>query len=153
MAASARGSAPRYVPEAAEPSVERGAYLAESVALCVVCHTAADAATFEPVGPKAAGSAPDPSHGSDADMEYVAPNLTSHRTGMTGQLDEEAFVQRLRGGRRHASSIMPWENFAALTDADARSIYRYLRSLPEVDNDVGPTYRKAGWKPGDPTGA
>jgi len=144
---------PRYVPEGPEPSVERGQYLSDSVALCSTCHTEADPTSFRPVGPKAGGSLPDPSHGTDTHMEFVAPNLTSHATGITGQLDEEAFVQRLRAGRRYASSIMPWENFANLTDGDARSIYRYLKSLPPVDQDRGPTYRTAGWKPGDPSGA
>lgn len=61
------------------------------------------------MGPKAGGSAPDPSHGDDTDMEFVAPNLTAHATGITGELDEEAFLARFRGRagsvrcrRRHA---------------------------------------------------
>ena len=82
-------------------------------------------------------------------MEYWPPNLTSHPTGITGQLDEDTFVARLKSGRRHASSIMPWENFGATSDADLRSVYQYLRTLPPVDRDEGPTYRKVGWKPGD----
>jgi hypothetical protein len=81
-------------------------------------------------------------------MEFVAPNLTSHSTGMTGKLSEDAFVSRLQGGRAYASSIMPWENFRDISDSDLRSIYRYLKSLPPVDRDRGPSYRKAGWKPG-----
>ncbi len=26
-----------------------------------------------------------------------------------------------------------------------RSVYRYLRTLPPVDRDEGPTYRPVGW--------
>jgi len=79
-------------------------------------------------------------------MEFAAPNLTSDpKTGMTGRLDEEQFVARIRQGRVFPSSKMPWENVSRMTDADLRSIYRYLRSLPPVENDVGPTYRKQGW--------
>jgi hypothetical protein len=81
-------------------------------------------------------------------MEFVAPNLTSHPTGVTGRLSEDQFVARLRGGRVFPFSIMPWENFALTTDADLRSVYRYLRTLPGVDADVGPSYREVGWTSG-----
>jgi mono/diheme cytochrome c family protein len=141
-------SGPHGVPAAAEASIERGEYLAEHVALCVRCHTASDPMTFQPIGPKAGGSLPDQSHGSDPDKEFVAPNLTADpRTGRTGQLTEDEFVARIRKGRLYESSIMPWESLAAnTTDADLRSVYRYLRTLPTVRNEVGPTYRERGWK-------
>jgi len=139
---------PRGVPTGAEPSAERGEYLAEHVALCVRCHTASDPMTLEPVGPKAGGSLPDQSHGSDPTKEFVAPNLTADpRTGRTGQLSEDEFVARLRKGRLYESSIMPWESFSANTsESDLLSVYRYLRTLPTVHNEVGPTYRERGWK-------
>lgn len=138
---------PKYVAASGEPTLERGEYLAEHVALCSACHTTMDPSTFETVGPKVGGSLPDPSHGDDHEMEFVAPNLTSHPTGYTGKVTEDEFVARLRAGRIHTSSIMPWECFADTSEADLRSIYRYLRSLPPVDNDTGPSYRKLGWKP------
>ncbi len=53
-------------------------------------------------------------------------------------------MARLKAGRVHASSIMPWEGFQLTTETDLRSVYQYLRSLPPVDNDVGPTYYPAG---------
>lgn len=138
---------PRGVPAAPEPSVERGEYLAEHVTRCVQCHTAADPTTFEPMGPKAGGSLPDQSHGSDPNMEFVAPNLTADpRTGRTGQLNEDEFLARLQKGRLYPSSVMPWESVGLTTDADLRSIYRYLRTLPTVHNEVGPTYRERGYK-------
>lgn len=130
-----------------EPSLERGEYLADHAALCTVCHTAMDPMSGAIVGEKAGGSLPDPSHGADSDKEFVAPNLTSHATGITGQWDEDRFVARFAHGRVHISSIMPWENFKNMTDGDMRSIYRYLKSLPPVDNDPGPTYRDVGWVP------
>ena len=64
--------------------------------------------TFQQVGPKVGGSFPEPSHGPDQDMEFVAPNLTSHVTGYTGKVPEDLFVTRLRAGRVHATSLMPW---------------------------------------------
>lgn len=138
---------PRGVRAGPEPTIERGAYLAEHVALCVACHTEVDPATFAPVGPKAGGGTVEPSHGDDAHMEYAPPNLTSHPTGITGKLDEEAFVARMLAGRTHATSIMPWEGVQQTTEDDLRSIYRYLRSLPPVDRDTGPSYRPVGWTP------
>jgi hypothetical protein len=42
---------------------------------------------------------------------------------------------------------MPWENVAELTDADVRSLYRYLRTLAPVTVVAGPSHRPAGWKP------
>jgi len=143
-----RKPAPKHVAPSDTPSIESGEYLANHVMLCTACHTKFDMSTFQPFGPVAGGSLPEPSHGNDSDMEFVAPNLTSHPTGMTGRMPEDAFVARLRGGRVHASSIMPWECFQDTTEVDLRSVYRYLQSLPKVDNDVGPTYRKVGWKAG-----
>lgn len=126
------------------PDVARGAYLADEVMLCTTCHTALDPATFEPVGPKAAGGTVEASH-DDPAMEWAPPNLTASPTGVTGVLDEDAFVARMRAGRAHLRSIMPWENVAATSDADLRSVYRYLRTLPPVDRDTGPGYRPVGW--------
>jgi mono/diheme cytochrome c family protein len=131
-----------------EPAVERGAYLVEHVALCTGCHSKVDMKTFENVGPKGAGGDVDASHGdSDKDFEFQPPNLTSDPSGYTGRASEEFFVQRLHQGRAVTSSIMPWESFKTMTDNDLRSIYRYLRSLPPVHNDLGPVYRKKGTWP------
>ena len=80
-------------------------------------------------------------------MEIMAPNLTSHPTGRSGQMSEDAFVSRFRDPRGVEHSPMPWENYRQMTDDDLRSIYRFLRSLPPVDRDTGPTYREAGWTP------
>ncbi len=138
---------PVGVPAADEPSVDRGRYLAESVMLCTACHAKFDPSTFESTGPKAGGGDAQPIPELDG-MEFATPNLTSHATGVTGKVTEDEFLQRLRAPRVYAWSIMPWENFSRATDADLRSVYRYLRSLPPVDNDVGPSFRKTGTWPG-----
>jgi cytochrome c553 len=135
-----------HVEPADEPSVERGRYLAEHVMLCISCHTELDTKTLQHTGPKAGGGLPEPSH-DDKTMEFAAPNLTSHPTGRTGQMDEDAFVARMRGARLYPDSIMPWESMQSTSEADLRSVYRYLRSLPPVDNETGPSYREKGWQP------
>lgn len=139
---------PEHAQASTEPSIQRGAYLAENVALCTACHTAYDPMTFQPVGAKGAGGGVEPSHGKDSDKEFAAPNLTpDHKTGVTGKMTEDQFVQRLKAGRAYGSSIMPWENFSRMDEGDMRSIYRFLRTLPPVENDPGPSYRDAGWEP------
>ncbi len=143
--------APAHVPAGEGPTVERGAYLAENLIMCIGCHTAYDMSTFENVGPKGAGGSPDPSHGAeDSNMEYAPPNLTSDPTvGFTGRFSEDQFLERMHKGRAYNSSIMPWENIQRTSDDDLRSIYRYLKSLPPSSNDPGPAYRQAGWKPAE----
>ncbi|MCK6528432.1 cytochrome c [Myxococcota bacterium] len=135
---------PAHVPPGDEPSVERGKYLADHVAFCQGCHSPVDMATFRVTGPPYSGGNVEPSHGADTEFEYAPTNLTPSPTGYVGKVDEDAFVARLRGGRQHLTSIMPWENFGTMTDADLRSIYRYLKTVPPVDRDTGPGYREIG---------
>jgi mono/diheme cytochrome c family protein len=137
---------PDGVPQAPEPSVLRGQYLALEVAQCVPCHSPGPWRS-QPTG---VGSDPDPSHGEDHEFEFVAPNLAPDPVaGLSGRHGEDAFVARMRFGRLHPSPIMPWENHRRMTESDLRSIYRYLRTLPPVRNELGPTYRPRGWKPSD----
>lgn len=140
--------APVGAPMADTPSTERGAYLVEHVADCLVCHSPMTAkGGWRPVEPLGGGGVPSPDD-LDPDMEHVGPNLTPHPTaGVTGRLDEDAFVARMRAPRRYPGSRMPWESFARMTDADLRSVYRYLRTLPPSDADPGPAYRSRTWKP------
>lgn len=141
---------PSGVQAAAEPTVERGQYLAENAAFCRGCHTPYDPATFTPNGPAFSGGTPEASHGEDHDFEFAPPNLTSASVGYTGRTTEDAFVARFKSaGRAHKSSIMPWESYSTMTENDLRSIYRYLRTVPPVEVDTGPPYRKIGsWKQG-----
>ena len=53
-------------------------------------------------------------------------------------MTEDQFVARFRQGRVLPGSPMPWQGFARLTEEDLRAIYRYLKSVPPVKNDVGP---------------
>jgi mono/diheme cytochrome c family protein len=141
--------APAGAPMSEEPDLERGAYLVEHVADCLACHSPMSTrGGWHPTEPFASGGVPSPDELNPA-MEHVGPNLTPHPTaGVTGRLDEDAFVARMRAPRQYPSSRMPWENVARMSDADLRSIYRYLRTLPASDADPGPAYRSRKWKPG-----
>lgn len=140
------GSPPADVARGDSPSVERGRYLATGPAACGVCHTPRDPLTFALNGPPLSGSAAMPeADPTRAGFEFVYPNLTPDPdTGHITSWDEETFLHRFRGGRIHAGSTMPWESYQRMTDADIRSIYRFLRSLPATRNPVGAPYRRSG---------
>ena len=121
---------------AAGVSVQRGEYLANSVSLCVTCHTNRVDGSYQ--GPKFAGGqrldvAADPTRA------FVAPNLTPDpRTSVIGQWTEDVFLVRFRRGEILEGTPMPWGAYAQMTEEDLRSVFRYLRSLPPVENATGP---------------
>jgi mono/diheme cytochrome c family protein len=128
----------------------RGAYLA-AIMDCGGCHT----------GGALAGQ-PDPKlHLAGSGIGFVIPgagvfyppNLTpDHDTGL-GAWSEADIIRALRQGERPdgrvLAPVMPWPNYAALTDEDARALARYLRSLPPVRN-AAPPMTAAGERPPAP---
>ena len=72
-----------------------------------------------------------------------ASNLTSDvATGM-GEWTEEAFIQALRTGKhqgqpdgRDLLPPMPWINLRQITDEDLKSMWAYLRTIPQIKNQV-----------------
>jgi mono/diheme cytochrome c family protein len=117
------------------PTVERGAYLANSVSSCAACHTNRGpdgALTGAPFG---GGQRMDVA--ADPTKVFVSPNLTPDPRSPVGAWTEETFLRRFRAGEVFPGSPMPWGAFARFTDDDLRAIYRYLRSLPATPNQTG----------------
>ena len=115
-------------------SVERGKYLAESVSDCAGCHTERSGMDGSFTGPRFAGGG---SFSIDSKPGYViiTPNLTpDSATGRIAHWTEDQFVARFRAGRTIKESPMPWGPLRKMSDDDLRSIYRYLRTLPPVNN-------------------
>jgi mono/diheme cytochrome c family protein len=120
----------------------RGKYLVEGVASCFHCHSDHDLKDPEyPVleGKKGAGwGMPIPELGT-----VVAPNITPDpETGIGTWTDDEilrAFQEGVDKTGRALFPVMPYLNFAKLTDEDAASIVVYLRSIPPVKNAVPTT--------------
>ena len=136
---------PPYVAASPEPSSARGAYLANGPSACRFCHTKHDAMAgfVETSTPFSGGDAG--SDETDPTFEIGAPNLTPDPgSSPIAAWDEATFVTRFRGGKVFAGSDMPWENFAEMTDADVRSLYRYLRSLTPVPATALPSRRAVG---------
>lgn len=80
--------------------------------------------------------------------EATSANITPDASGI-GYYDEALFIQAMRTGyvkARKLSSIMPFGEFANLSDDDLKAIFAYLRSVPPVkhriDNSLPPTYCK-----------
>ncbi len=83
-------------------------------------------------------------HGSDfggqvfsAEVDWWAPNLTSHPTGASSWSRDE-FARAIRqgqtpDGRTLSVDEMPWQGFALMTDDEVTALYEYLRSRPPVD--------------------
>jgi mono/diheme cytochrome c family protein len=120
-------------------SVETGKYLTESVALCWACHTERSHMTGALTAPKYSGA-----HGvvesDDPEHVWSPPNITSDpETGKLGAMTEDQFVTRFKQGRLLPKSPMPWQAFSRISEEDLRSIYRYLKTVPAVKNDIGPT--------------
>jgi mono/diheme cytochrome c family protein len=128
------------------PSVskEYGEYLAYAVANCRGCHTNRDMQTLEYIGEEYAGGlAFGPDNLTQGDI-YVTPNLTPHEgTGIMATWSKEKFIERMKAGRVHATSPMPWGAFGQMSDDDLKAIYLFLKSLEPVNNDVGEIHTPA----------
>jgi len=131
-------SPPRLAPPQ-EPTIERGSYLANSVANCMACHSPIDPASGELTGPAFSGNVRGERSTLDPAILLRAPNLTPNPTGVLVKLaDEDTWVGRFRAGRVIAASYMPWGPYSRMSENDLRAIYRYLKTLPPVANDMGP---------------
>jgi mono/diheme cytochrome c family protein len=121
-----------------EPSVEHGQYLAH-IAGCNDCHTAgyrqSNGAT--PVADWLKGTA----LGSQGPWGTTYPtNLRLYMAALT----EEQWVATAK--TFEARPIMPWFTIRAMTEADQRSLYRFIRSLG-APGDPAPDYVPPGVMP------
>ncbi len=118
---------------ARDSSVAYGKYLCEAVANCRGCHTNRDLKTGAFVGePYAGGFVMGPDK-STAGFTYITPNITfDAETGVMSRFDEAAFIARMRGGRVHQTSPMPWGPYSRLADNDLKAIYRFLKTVKPV---------------------
>jgi mono/diheme cytochrome c family protein len=139
---AAHASPPQVAPPQA-PTVERGRYLAENVANCAGCHTKRSMLDGRVLGGHLAGGAPMPAESIPGKV-LVPPNLTPDpATGRIATWTEDQFVARIRAGGTVPGSHMPWRAFARMSDTDLRALYRYLRSIPPIVNDPGPSVQDA----------
>ncbi|MDZ7847195.1 MAG: hypothetical protein U5L96_10710 [Owenweeksia sp.] len=53
--------------------------------------------------------------------------------------DFETFKMRMRKGRLHKNSPMPWGSFAQTDDTDLKALYEFFQSLEPVKNEIAQT--------------
>ncbi|HKP73952.1 MAG TPA: c-type cytochrome [Longimicrobiaceae bacterium] len=126
---------PGGTPPPRAATAEYGRYLSR-VALCADCHTPRGGLQQRPnLRRLLAGDASPPS-GFPANPSNLTPDA---ETGI-GRWSEADFLRTLRtgvnprGDSLHA--FMPWREYRRMTDDDLRAIYRYLRTLTPIRNEV-----------------
>jgi Cytochrome c len=121
--------------------IERGRYLAEGVLGCMDCHAKHDVTRLgNPIaGPLGAGG---DCFGANEKFPgtLCTSNITPHPESGIGRWSDGEIKRAIREGVSrdgHALfPIMPYSEYAALSDNDADAVVAYLRSLPPIDNKV-----------------
>lgn len=118
------------------PTAEYGRYLANSVALCADCHTPRGGLQQSPNRRRMYAGDASPPKGFPANPSNLTPDMD---TGI-GRWTEEDFLRTLRTGVNPQGDtlhpFMPWREYRRMTDDDLRAIYRYLRTLSPMRNEV-----------------
>jgi mono/diheme cytochrome c family protein len=124
--------------ESTPARVERGAYLANAALDCIGCHSVPDRARFG-MPPKQGTT---PGAGGQCWDEAIhfpgrlcAPNITDLGAWTDGEL-MRAIREGIGKDGRGLFPIMPYRDFAALSDEDTRALVAYLRTLAPVKNSV-----------------
>lgn len=129
-----------------DTTIEYGQYMAHSVANCYGCHTALDVQTAKYVGkPFAGGFHFDPAP-ENKGYGFITPNITTHATGKLDGWNEATFLQRMKGGRIHKGSPMPWGPYSRMDDIELKAIFKYLQTVEPVQNLIEKTVFAPGEK-------
>jgi mono/diheme cytochrome c family protein len=135
------GPAPDIKIASSPQVIERGQYLANSVAVCMDCHSSRDWSYF--AGPPImntlgmGGEKFDQSVGFPG--AYYAKNITP--AGLSGWTDGEIYRAITSGVSKDGSplfSIMPHHNYGKLATEDIYAIIAYLRTLKPIENKIPP---------------
>jgi mono/diheme cytochrome c family protein len=125
----------------ADTSVERGAYLVNTIMTCANCHS--------PKGPPDAVAGKDFSGGLRFNVppfDVTAPNITPDKATGIGAWSDDDIKKLLRTGMRPSgvpvAAVMPTGFYDIITDADMDAIVAYLRTLKPISNKVpDPIYK------------
>ena len=118
---AANGQAPRQTAAAPNAQIERGRYVVE-IGGCNDCHTAGYA--------DAGGKAAEADRLKGDTLGYRGPWGTTYPTNLRlslGKMTEDQWL-------KYAKTLMtrppmPWFNIRAMTEADQRALYQYVKSL------------------------
>lgn len=119
--------------------VKYGEYLTNS-AVCMDCHTPMDKGQFVMNKYMAGGFLFDM-----PTFKVSTSNITPDSATGIGKWTEEVFLEKFKFYRDPAvvknnpgknNTIMPWTMYAQMDDFDLKAIYRYLRTIPPVNNTI-----------------
>lgn len=137
------GDAPALKIELTPDRVERGRYLANSVSVCMDCHSGRDWTKF--AGPMVAGTL---GNGGELFAEefgfpgrYLSRNITPY--GLGNWTDGEIFRAITSGVSKDGSPlfpVMPHPRYGEMDKEDIYSIIAYLRSIPSIAKDIPPSH-------------
>ena len=131
-------SAPIAAPDTADP-VAHGRYLVQARALCFGCHSIDFAKVDEAVPERSAGYLGGGNAMPDMNGRIVkTSNITPDPETGIGKWSEDEFVRLVRFGVRPDASVIvyPMVPYPELSDAEARAIFQYLRTVPAIRNAV-----------------
>ncbi|SIR10095.1 c-type cytochrome [Pontibacter lucknowensis] len=122
--------------------VERGAYLANHVAVCIDCHSTRDFSRFS--GPIVEGT-----YGKGGDVfdhsmgfpgTFYARNITPDKeTGIGNWTDGEIYRAITTGVSRNGDPlfpVMPYKSYASMSTNDVYAIISYIRTLDPIKHKV-----------------
>jgi mono/diheme cytochrome c family protein len=80
-------------------------------------------------------------HWADANASWlVAPNITPDKETGAGNWSDDTMARAIREGIGHDGRtlfpIMPYQNYAAMSDEDLASVIVYIRTIPPVRNQL-----------------
>ncbi|MBX0335223.1 c-type cytochrome [Pontibacter sp. HSC-14F20] len=135
-------AAPAITIQKSPELIERGAYLANHVAVCIDCHSTRDFSRFSgPVVPGTEGKGGDVfDHSMGFPGVFYARNITSDtETGIGSWTDGEVYRAFTTGVSRNGDPlfpVMPYKSYASMTTNDAYAIISYIRSLNPIKYQV-----------------
>jgi hypothetical protein len=133
------GKAPDLKVEVTPERVARGKYLANSVTICIDCHSKRDWSQW--AGPISPGTEGGGGEAFDRIMgfpgNFYSKNITPY--GLKNWTDGEIYRAITTGVNKDNKALfplMPYQHYGSMDNEDLFSIIAYVRSLPSVKNDV-----------------
>lgn len=133
------GDAPDLKVELTPARIERGRYLANSVTVCMDCHSTRDWSKFSgPITPGTEGRGGERfDHSVGFPGIYYSRNITPY--GISRYTDGELYRVITAGVTKEGRAIfpvMPYPNYGKMDDEDVYSIIAYIRTLTPVESVV-----------------
>ncbi|HVY74309.1 MAG TPA: c-type cytochrome [Puia sp.] len=137
------GPAPNITVEKSQALIDRGAYLAKSVMVCMDCHSQRNPEEFSmPMDPATLGEG-----GQRFDQNegfpgiFYSANITA--AGIGSWTDGEIYRAITTGVRKSGKPIfpvMPYHNYGLADPEDVKAVIAYLRSIPSIENKVAESH-------------